>query len=103
MMHKTALVFINELYTTFTRRSYLLFAYGIPLLAVLALVVVKFVQARSGSPGGSSNSVSAAQSGQVQDLEGFVDRSGLIHRIPSHYQVFVGSFGKKSSRARQIV
>ncbi len=46
-MRKTFLVMRQELITTFTRPSYLLFAFGIPVLAVLILGGVKFVQGRS--------------------------------------------------------
>lgn len=83
-MHKTLLVIRQELNTTFSRRSYLFFAFGIPLLAMLVLAVVKFIQARSDNPDGSSSGDSAAKTGLVRDLEGFVDLSGIIHNIPAN-------------------
>jgi ABC-2 type transport system permease protein len=80
-MHKTLLVLRQELASTFSRRSYLIFAFGIPLLAILILGVVKFIHSRSSGPGNSSAS---NQSSPAGDLEGFIDYSGLIRFIPEN-------------------
>jgi ABC-2 type transport system permease protein len=90
-MHKTLLVLRQELASTFSRRSYLIFAFGVPLLAILVLGVLKFIQARSGGSGNLSTSTQASPAG---DLEGFVDPGGLIRAIPDNLDAAAnGSWG----------
>ena len=77
-MNKTFLIMRQELITTFSRPSYLFFAFGLPVLAVLVLGGVKLFQGRS-----SANSVSDF-SGPAEfhpESEGFIDHSGLIPYI----------------------
>jgi ABC-2 type transport system permease protein len=78
-MRKTILVMRQELITTFTRPSYLLFAFGLPLLSVLILGGIKLIQGRS-----NQNSVTEqnTQSETQLKIEGFVDHANLIESIP---------------------
>ena len=78
-MRKTILIMKQELITTFSRPSYLLFAFGIPLLSVLILGGIKLIQGRS-----NQNSVaeSNVQSESQLEIEGFVDHANLIQTIP---------------------
>ena len=78
-MQKTILVMRQELINTFSRTSYLLVAFGIPVLAVLVLGGVKLIQGRSGS---GSMAAAALPSQPELDPEGFVDHTGLIQTIP---------------------
>lgn len=78
-MSKILLVIRQELINTFNRRSYLIVAFGIPLLAVMILGVVKVVQSRSGDD--SSDSTSPAEEWEM-GIEGYIDQSGLIQAIP---------------------
>jgi ABC-2 type transport system permease protein len=80
-MHKTLLVLRQELASTFARRSYLIFAFGIPILAIVILLVVKTFQGRAGGP---STSTSSAQTNYPQELEGYVDPDGLIRSLPKN-------------------
>lgn len=79
-MSKTLLVIRQELINTFNRRSYLVVAFGIPLLAVMILGVVKVVQSRSGESATTSNSPSEEWQ---MEIEGYIDQSGLIQIIPA--------------------
>jgi ABC-2 type transport system permease protein len=78
-MRKTFAILTQELSITFTRPSFLLFAFGIPLLAVLILAGIKIFQGRSS--GESSTDASAGNQWQMQ-VEGYVDPGGLIRVIP---------------------
>lgn len=79
-MKKTLLIIRQELITTFTRPSYLIVAFGIPLLAVLVLGGVKLIQSRSGEEDPSS--INPPEEWQME-IEGYIDQSGLIQVIPS--------------------
>ena len=78
-MRKTILVMRQELITTFSRPSFLLFAFGLPLLSMLILGGIKLIQARS-----NQNSVTEqnTQTETQLELEGFVDHANLIQTIP---------------------
>jgi len=82
-MRRTFLVIRQELITTFTRFSYLLFAFGIPVLAVLILGGVKLIQGRT--PQNSKTSATSPSYDQIE-IEGFVDHSGLIQTISEDLQ-----------------
>jgi len=84
-MNKTLLVIRQEIASTFARRSYLLFAFGFPLLAILVVGGLKIVQGRSGNPGATAGGSSVAQKPSDLDREGFVDLSGLIRSIPDGF------------------
>ena len=77
-MNKTLLVLRHELATTFRRRSFLVMAFGLPLLAVIAFAVITFLR----SDADSSASPSPSQAYPELQIEGYVDLSGLIHTIP---------------------
>ena len=72
-MRKTILVMRQELITTFSRPSFLFFAFGLPLLSMLILGGIKLIQGRT-----NQNSV-AEQDVQAEhqlETEGFVDHAG---------------------------
>jgi ABC-2 type transport system permease protein len=77
-MQKTFLVMQQELRITFSRPSFLGFAFGVPVLAVLILGVVKIIQSRSTPTSKPSNN---SPSTYQIEREGFVDYSGLITTI----------------------
>lgn len=77
-MNKTFLIMRQELSTTFGRPSYLFFAFGLPVLAVLILSGVKLVQGRSSA---NSKANLAGPAEYQLEIEGFVDHSGLIQTI----------------------
>ncbi len=84
-MHKTLLVMRQEISTTFSRRSYILFAFGIPLLAIFIVAGMKFIQGRSGNHAASGGSSSGMQTPSSLAREGFVDQSGVIRAIPEGF------------------
>jgi ABC-2 type transport system permease protein len=88
-MRKMSLVMHHELINTFTRPSYLLFAFGIPILAVLILGGVKLIQGRSTT--NSETSLNAPSEYQLE-IEGFVDHSGLIQTISEDLQSYLLPF-----------
>jgi len=92
-MRKTFLVMRQELITTFTRPSFLLFAFGVPVLAVLVLGVVKFIQGRS-TPYSGTNPGTAPEN--QLETEGFVDHSGLILTISDDLQEYLLSYDNEA-------
>jgi ABC-2 type transport system permease protein len=88
-MQKTFLVMRQELITTFKRPSYLLFAFGIPVLAVLILGGVKLIQGRSTE--NTTANISAPSEYQLE-TEGFVDHSGIIQTISEDLQDHLFSY-----------
>jgi ABC-2 type transport system permease protein len=83
-MRKVLLVVRQELFTTFRRRSYLLFAFGIPIVAVLIVAGVRLAQ----GGGDNDNGVTASHPDVFHiEREGFVDQSGLIQVIPQNIAV----------------
>lgn len=81
-MGKTSIVLHQELINTFTRRSYLVFAFGIPLLAVILFGGVKLFQSRFASDNPTTGQGSGSQSKYNLAMEGYVDRSGIVTSIP---------------------
>ena len=77
-MNKTFLVLRHELTTTFRRRSFLIMALGLPLLAVVVFAVLTFL--RSDAEGSAGPSPTPDQP-ELQ-VEGYVDQSGLIRTVP---------------------
>ena len=77
-MNKTLLVLRYELLTTLKRRSFLLMAFGIPLLAILIFAGATIVK---GNSTGSSDAISETGAFELE-IEGYVDQSGLISIIP---------------------
>lgn len=78
-MQKTWLIMLQELAVTFSRKSYIFFAFVLPVLAVAIVAIVKFVQQQS-SPA-QQDSTTAQEENQL-DPEGFVDLSGLVKVLP---------------------
>ena len=77
-MNKTLLVLRHELTTTFRRRSFLIMALGLPLIAIVVFAVLTFL--RSDTEGSASPSPTPDRP-EIQ-VEGYVDQSGLIRTIP---------------------
>lgn len=77
-MNKTLLVLRYELFTTLRRWSFLLMAFGIPLLAILIFAGATIVK---GNSTGSSDATFETGAFELE-IEGYVDRSGLISIIP---------------------
>jgi len=98
-MRKTFLVMRQELITTFTRPSFLLFAFGIPVLAVLILGGVKIVQGRSAENSGVEL---GAPSEYQLETEGFVDHSGVIQTISEDLQGILLPY-ETEAQARQAL
>jgi ABC-2 type transport system permease protein len=80
-MKKTFLVMKNELITIFKSPSYLIMAFGIPVLAVLILGIVSLIQSDS-----DENIADEPTSSVVHfiETEGYIDHSGLIQIIPDN-------------------
>lgn len=77
-MNKTMLVLRHELVTTLRRRSYLLLAFGIPLLAILIFAGFSIIKSYSA---GDQDAPSETETSELE-IEGYVDQSGLISVIP---------------------
>jgi ABC-2 type transport system permease protein len=78
-MKKVFLVLRHELLTTVRRPSFLLVAFGIPLLAILALLGVTIFR---GNSSGSGVVPSDAAGATELEVQGYVDERGLISVIP---------------------
>jgi len=78
-MKKLIYVIQQELSNTFKRPSYLIFAFGIPFVAIIIILGINFFQGRSDENGSTS------ESNPVEyqfEIEGYVDQSGLIQSHP---------------------
>lgn len=84
-MDKTFLVIRHELHTTFSRRSYLAFAFGVPLLAVVIVLGMRLIQARTGASSPQAESIASSHQPSALETEGVVDHSGLIRSIPEEF------------------
>jgi ABC-2 type transport system permease protein len=84
-MRNTLLVIRQEIITTFSRRSFLLFAFGVPLLAILVVGGMRLIQERRGDQNPASGGGSGAQSKYDLQAEGYVDHSGLIRSLPADF------------------
>jgi ABC-2 type transport system permease protein len=78
MMHKTWKILRYELISAVSRRSYLLIAFGVPLIAVLIFGSIEMFR-DSSSPVDEQDSSSL---GPKLEVEGFVDQGDLIQVIP---------------------
>ena len=76
-MNKTLLVLRYELVTTLRRRSFLLMAFGIPLLAILIFAGVTIVKGNSAD----NNDATETETYELE-VEGYVDQSGLVSVVP---------------------
>ena len=80
-MKNSWLVLRQEVITTLTRRSFLLTAFGIPLISILIFGAVALFN----RPGNSSSPGSENAGGtEVGIPEGYVDQSGLIDTLPEN-------------------
>jgi ABC-2 type transport system permease protein len=77
-MKKSLLVLRYELVTTLRRPSFLLMAFGVPLLAILIVGGVSLVRGEPAASGAASPGVQTYH----LEIEGYVDYSGLIDTIP---------------------
>lgn len=96
-MNKTLSVLKNEIIVTVARRSFLLVAFGVPLVSILAFVLLSALNRRS------PNSVAeffSSVSPPSQKAEGYVDESGLIKTIPD--SIPKGSFRAFPSQAAAL-
>ncbi|HEY47900.1 MAG: hypothetical protein AMJ88_04825 [Anaerolineae bacterium SM23_ 63] len=78
-MSKTVHVLRHELITTLSRRSFLLFSFGIPLAAILIFAILSIL--RSDTSSSVDVSTSMEESSELE-IEGYVDLAGLIDDIP---------------------
>ena len=85
-MNKTILIMRQELRTIFSSKSYIFFAFGIPILALLTLTGIRISQGRSEN----GNVVTASSPEElVLETEGYVDQSGLVHAVPEDLSGFL--------------
>ena len=77
-MNKTLLVLRYELVATLRRRSFLLMAFGIPLLAILIFAGVTIVKGNSTD----TSAVTSETETYELEVEGYVDQSGLVSVVP---------------------
>jgi len=82
-MNKTWMVLRYEFLGTIRRFSFLLFALGIPLLAVLVFAVIAILGNRSGN---TAQTIGTPPTIEL-NTEGYVDYSGLIKQIPESVPV----------------
>lgn len=79
-MNKTLLIARTEIRTTLGRKTFLLFAFGLPLLAAIIVLALIVVNRDQGLPG--MNEL-IAEVGEVKS-EGYVDPAGLIQSLPEN-------------------
>jgi ABC-2 type transport system permease protein len=80
-MNNTFLVMRHEIKKTLRSTGYVIFAFILPVLAVLILVGVKFVRGRSG---GETPTTSSPPTRFEMAVEGYVDQSGLLQELPDN-------------------
>ena len=100
-MKKTFLVFRNEFISVISRKSFLITLFLLPLIGVVVMAVISGLQKSSGTDAGSMINnlfIPAANN----SLEGFVDFSGLVNKIPDGYQNRLTQFPTESA-ARQAL
>jgi len=79
-MNKVWLVLRQEIVSTFTRRSFQLVAFGLPLLSGLGFVIFTLID--RAAPGAFAR-LTAPPRPPAGQVEGFVDPGGLIRTIPN--------------------
>ncbi len=80
-MPKTLLVMRQEISKTLHSAGYVIFAFVVPLVAVLIVAAVTFTRGSSGD--GENIAAGAPQQSEIA-VEGYVDQSSLIRAIPSN-------------------
>jgi ABC-type Na+ efflux pump permease subunit len=78
-MKKTLEIMRYEMVSALKRPSFLFFAFGVPLIAVIAFAGYSIISTNRGFSG----DVEQAQEDPELETEGYVDLSGLITKIPS--------------------
>ncbi len=81
-MRNVLLVFRQEIYKTLHSPGTMIFAFILPLAAMIVLLVAQYVQGRSGVPEGDQTSPSSQYEIKI---EGFVDQSNLVQLIPDKF------------------
>jgi len=79
-MNKTLLVLRNEVVTALSRKSLLITAFGLPMLAVLIFLGVSILNDDAAPAAGQASSAGGVASQDLK-VEGYVDHSGLITAI----------------------
>ena len=79
-MHKTLLVMQNEIRATLSRKAFTIFAFGVPLLVGVAVLVIMFINRDAGAPSipGPTN-----DDRPTVQTEGYVDPGGLVKAFPA--------------------
>lgn len=80
-MNNTYLVMRHELKKTLRSTVYVIFAFIIPVLAVLILLGVRFARGRTG---GDTSATSSPSASFEMAVEGFVDHSGVLQAFPDN-------------------
>jgi ABC-2 type transport system permease protein len=79
-MKKTVLILRHEMLTALRSKSFLFFAFLLPLVGTLVFFGVTYLQNREGEePGGAGRSPDEPE----LQIEGFVDQAGLVVEIPT--------------------
>ncbi len=95
-MNKTWLVLRNGIISQVTRKSWLLVTCGLPVLLALIMLVPPLLR---GNPSGASASSEPVTSPTV---EGYVDQSGLITRIPDNVAGLLRPYSDEASARRAM-
>jgi ABC-2 type transport system permease protein len=77
-MKKTVLVLRNEILTALRSKSFLFFAFGVPLIAIVVVLGISVI--RGNAPEASVEPADSTESSQLQ-VEGYVDHAGLIKTL----------------------
>jgi ABC-2 type transport system permease protein len=77
-MKKMILVLRNEILTAFQSKSFLFFAFGVPLIAVVVVLGISVI--KGDAPDAPVEPADSTESTQLQ-VEGYVDHSGLIQAL----------------------
>lgn len=94
-MKKTFLVFRNEFISTVTRKSFVITLFLLPLLALVVMLVITGLQKSTGTDAGTMLS-DLFMPATKSTLEGFVDESSLVKKIPNEYQTRLARFETES-------
>jgi ABC-2 type transport system permease protein len=80
-MQKTLLVMQNEIRATLSRKTFTIFAFGVPLLVGIAVLVIMFIN-RDAGPSSISGEGAANEDRVAVVAEGYVDEGGLVKALP---------------------
>jgi ABC-2 type transport system permease protein len=82
MMNKTLLVMWHEIRATLRRKTFLIFALGLPLLLAVVALIFMAVNRNPASPAGALPGLGGVGD-EAQVAEGYVDEGDLIHTLPN--------------------